>query len=140
MSLTTGGNGHEPHYDLPQPSPELGPDDVVRTVLDALQHNDEPGPDCGIRTTFNFASPANRSTTGPLSRFAGMIKNSDYRIMVSFREAQTEPVSIVGNHARQIVRITGADGSVQTFAFELSRQTQTPYQNCWMTDSVLRAE
>jgi hypothetical protein len=140
MSLTTGDNGHEPHYDLPEPNPDLGPGEVVQIVLDALQHNDEPGPDCGIRTTFNFASPANRASTGPLTRFAAMIKNSEYRIMIDFRKADTEPITVVGNHARQIVKITGADGSVETFAVELSRQTQTPYPECWMTDSVLHVE
>jgi hypothetical protein len=140
MSLTTGGNGHEPHYDLPQPHPDLGPDDVIRIVLDALQHNDQPGPDCGIRTTFNFASPANRASTGPLSRFAEMVKTPVYGLMIDFREATQEPIAVSGDHARQIVHITGSDGTAAAFVFEQSRQSKPPFHDCWMTDSVLPVE
>lgn len=45
--------------DLPKPSLELAPQDVVRIVIGALSRNDEPHVDAGIETTFNFASPAN---------------------------------------------------------------------------------
>lgn len=140
MALTTDGNGHEPHYDLPQPDPRLGPDDVVRIVLDALQHNDDPGPDCGVRVAFNFASPGNRSSTGPLRKFAAMVKNPAYRILIGFREAKVEPVVLVGERARVVARVTGADGAAKAFAFELSRQTVSPYRECWMADSVLPVE
>jgi hypothetical protein len=140
MSLTTGGNGHEPHYDLPEPRPDFGPDDVVRIVLDALQDNDNPGPDCGIRTTFNFASPSNRSVTGPLSRFAEMVKNSLYGILIGWTDAKIDPATISGNHARVMVRVSGAEGVTRTFVWELSKQDKPPYRDCWMTDTVLPAE
>ncbi|HSY80300.1 MAG TPA: hypothetical protein VK807_00975, partial [Gemmatimonadaceae bacterium] len=54
----------------PHPTPSLSPNQVVEIVLTALQHNDNPQPDAGIATTFEFASPANRLETGPLQRFA----------------------------------------------------------------------
>ena len=44
--------------DLPQPSRGQLPEDVVRIVIEALTHNDEPHTDAGIVTTFAFASPA----------------------------------------------------------------------------------
>jgi len=140
MSIHTGGNGHEPRYDLPEPSPDLSPEDVVRTVLHALQHNDTPGPDAGIRTTFNFASPGNRASTGPVARFAEMVKGSIYGILIDFREAQIDPPEIVGERARIRLRVTGGDGRTATFIWELSRQSSPPYGGCWMTDSVLPVE
>lgn len=140
MSIHPGGNGHEPHYDLQEPNPDLTPDEVVRIVLDALRHNDKPGPDFGIRTTFNFASPGNRAVTGPLSKFAEMIKNSLYNILIGYQEARIEPAQITGDRASVLVNITGSTGLPAVFVFKLSRQTHPPYRGCWMTDSVMPAE
>jgi hypothetical protein len=140
MSIHTGGNGHEPHYDLPEPHPDLSPEDVVRTVLNALQHNDRPGPDFGVRTAFNFASPGNRSATGPLARFAEMIKSPGYGILIDFKTAQVDPPTTTGDHARVVVHITGGDGRTATFIWELTRQSSSPYRGCWMTDSVMPVE
>lgn len=140
MSIHTGGNGHEPHYNLPEPHPDLTPEDVVRIVLAALQHNDDPGPDYGIRTAFNFASPGNRSVTGPLAKFADMVKNSLYSILIDFKDAQIEPATTSGEHARLVVRVKGGDGRSASFIIELSRQANPPYRGCWMTDSVVPAD
>lgn len=140
MSIHTSGNGHEPRYELPEPHHDLSPEDVVRTVLNALQHNDTPGPDFGIRTTFNFASPGNRSATGPLARFAEMVKSSVYSILLNFKDARVDPPAVSGERARIVVRVTAGDGRKATFIWELSRQSNPPYQGCWMTDSVLPVE
>jgi hypothetical protein len=120
------------------PTPSLTPSDVVGIVLNALQHNDDPRPDAGIATTFEFASPANRLETGPLERFALMIKNPAYRPMLGFRSARRLPVEIDGTHARQRVVLVGRDGSQVTYVFLLSKQSDGPYANCWMTDGVIR--
>ena len=122
----------------PHPAPSLSPSQVVSIVLNALQHNDDPQPDAGIATTFEFASPANRGETGPLQRFALMIKNPAYRVMLDFRSATRGPLELDGNHARQRVVIVGRDGSQVTYVFLLSKQSDGPYANCWMTDGVIR--
>ena len=54
---------------LPTPDPSYGAERVVGIQLDALGSNDDPIPDAGINTAYNFASPANRRQTGPLDRF-----------------------------------------------------------------------
>jgi hypothetical protein len=120
------------------PAPTLTPSDVIGIVLHALQHNDEPTRDAGITTTFEFASPENRQETGPLERFALMIKNPAYRPMLGFRSATRGRMEIEGNHARQRVVVVGKDGSQVTFVFLLSKQPDGPYANCWMTDGVIR--
>lgn len=122
----------------PHPTPTLAPSQVVTIVLNALQHNDDPRPDAGIATTFEFASPANREETGPLERFALMIKNPAYRPMLGFRSATRGRVEMDGNHARQRVVIVGRDGSQVAYVFLLSKQSDGPYANCWMTDGVIR--
>ena len=122
----------------PHPTPSLSPSQVVEIVLTALQHNDNPQPDAGIATTFEFASPANRLETGPLQRFASMIKNPAYRVMLDFRSVTKGRLELDGNHAQQRVVIVGRDGAQVTYLFLLSKQSDGPYANCWMTDGVIR--
>ncbi len=139
--LTTGpfpgqGIGQEnpdPLSDALVPEPALKPGEVVRIQLEALRHND--GHDRGIAVAFRFASPANRANTGPFPRFAAMIRNGPYALMLDFREARYGPVEIVAKRARQRVTLTGAGGRM-TYWFYLSRQAKPPYVDCWMTDAV----
>jgi len=122
----------------PHPTPSLSPGKVVAIVLNALRHNDDPTQDAGIATTFEFASPANREATGPLERFTTMIKNPAYRSMLGFRSATQGRIEMDGSHARQRVVIVGQDGAEVTYVFLLSKQSDGPYANCWMTDGVIR--
>ena len=115
------------------PDPALSPAQVIRIQLEALRHNDER--DRGIAVAFRFASPANRANTGPLSRFVAMIESGPYALMLSFRDATYGPVETVANQARQRVTLTGTRASM-TYWFYLSRQSEAPYEDCWMTDAV----
>lgn len=133
LILTLALAGASPH-----PAPTLSPTEVVTVVLNALKHNDDPEPDAGIATAFEFASPANREETGPLRRFALMIKNPAYRPMIGFRSAIRGRIEMDGDRARQRVVIVGRDGVQVTYMFLLSKQSDGPYANCWMTDGVIR--
>ena len=115
------------------PTPALSPGDVIRIQLEALRHNDEQ--DRGIAVAFRFASPANRANTGPLPRFIAMIEQGPYALMLDFREADYGPVETVADQARQRVTLTGERSSM-TYWFYLSRQSEAPYADCWMTDAV----
>jgi len=121
---------------LPQPSVDLQPGDVVRIVIDALAHNDEPWADAGIETTFHFASPANRVNTGPLDRFTRMVKSPPYGIMVNHVDSEFSEVVFVGNNAYQMVRLIAVDGRAIVFAFRLGRQLDGEFKDMWMTDAV----
>ena len=59
--------------DLLAPDPALSPAEVVVIQLDALRGN-EAETDAGIAQTWAFAHPDNKRMTGPLPRFAQMIK------------------------------------------------------------------
>jgi len=117
----------------PAPGPSLGPNEVVRIQLQALRES--RGEQSGIGVAFRFASPSNRQQTGPLERFASMIRQGEYRLMLSYREAEYAPVEIHGERARQRVTLYSATQTI-TYIFLLSRQTDIPYENCWMTDAV----
>ena len=128
-----GPSGADPLSEALMPEPTLPPGDVIRIQLEALRHNDEQ--DRGIAVAFRFASPANRAGTGPLSRFAAMIKEGPYALMLDFRDATYGPVETISGRARQRVTLTGARERM-TYWFHLSRQTEVPYVDCWMTDAV----
>ena len=123
----------DPVADTLVPDPGLSPGEVIRIQLEALRHNDEH--DRGIAVAFRFASPANRASTGPLSRFIKMIENGPYALMLDFRDAAYGPVETVADQARQRVTLIGTRAST-TYWFYLSRQAEAPWVDCWMTDAV----
>lgn len=124
--------------DPTDPSPDLLPEEVVRIQVEALQHNDEPTPDAGVEAAFRFASPDNRAATGPVERFARMVKGPVYGDMIGFEQAEFGLVEVEGDRAVQRVTLAHADGRRVTYAFVLSRQRGGPYDGCWMTDGVVR--
>ena len=125
--------GTDPLSESLVPNPGLSPGDVIRIQLEALRNNDEQNR--GIAVAFRFASPANRANTGPLSRFIAMIERGHYALMLDFHHADYGPVETVDEQARQRVTLTGARAST-TYWFFLSRQSEPPYADCWMTDAV----
>lgn len=126
----------EPPPPLPTaPNPSLTPEMVVRVQLEALRGNDEG--DSGIATCFRFSSPANRELTGPLDRFAQMLKEGIYRVMLNHASAEFGPPRVRENSAEQPVLLTDPSGDRWLFLFRLSRQEGGEYDGCWMTDSVM---
>ncbi|MGH9942291.1 MAG: DUF4864 domain-containing protein [Pyrinomonadaceae bacterium] len=122
----------------PRPDPKHSPGQVISIVLDALSHNDTPEKDSGIRLTFSFASPSNRAVTGPVERFAELVKNPLYRPLINHREAERGMVRIVEDAAQERVKVFDAQGRPIVYLFTLSKQKEDPYKDCWMTDGVER--
>ena len=125
--------GTDPLSESLVPDPGLSPGDVIGIQVEALRNNDQQNR--GIAVAFRFASPANRVNTGPLPRFVAMIEQGPYALMLDFRHADYGPVETVDDQARQRVTLTGARAST-TYWFFLSRQSEAPYVDCWMTDAV----
>lgn len=118
-------------------SPDLTPEQVVRTVIGAMAQNDEPAPDTGIAVAFAFASPSNKQKTGPFARFAAMVKSPAYRPMLNHASAEYGPMLRVGDQARQAVQLTQPDGLTAAYLFILSQQADGAQKDCWMTEGVL---
>jgi len=125
-----------PVADLPTPSETDGPSEAITRQLTALQANDDPYENAGIMTAYNFASPANRRSTGPFDRFVAMVQSPQYRPLIDFEEAVRGPVERDENYAEQRVTVTGPDGRTATYEFGLSVQSVGEFRGCWQTDRV----
>ncbi|WP_049935200.1 DUF4864 domain-containing protein [Haloplanus natans] len=122
---------------VPTPDPSYGPERVVGIQLEALAHNDDPIPNAGIKTAYNFASPANRRQTGPLDRFVRMVESPQYAPLIDHKDAVSGPLERQGSRADQHVTLTGPDGRTVTYRFGVSKQSGGPLDGCWLTDRVL---
>jgi len=105
---------------------------VVEIQLDALRHNDEPHPDAGIERTWAFAHPANRAVTGPLDRFAAMIKSPNYRMLLNHREHDIKRVAVTKRTALFAVTVLPANGEAVHYQWRLEKVPS----GAWMTVMV----
>ena len=122
----------------PHPSPDLAPFTVVKIQLEALQNNDIVPDNQGIRLAFRFTSPSNQAVVGPIDRFIELVKNPLYSPLIGFEEANLDTFELAGDTARQRVRLRYRKEWIVSYIFALSRQQGSEYEDCWMTDTVLR--
>lgn len=125
----------------PFPSPSLTPADVVRLQLDALQNNDLMPEDDGIRLAYRFASPGNKAAIGSHRDLSRLIKASPlYSPIIGFERAElgTLAYSVFGDQVRQRVWLHRRGRGTAVFCYILSKQTDEPYNGCWMVDAVIR--
>ena len=118
------------------PSPALSASEVVAAQLAALrgEPQDGDGPGAGIRTAWSFASPGNQAATGPLERFAGMLRNPLYAGLLEHRAASLGTLAERGDEAQQEVLVLTRDDRTEGYTWVLSRSET----GCWLTDGVLR--
>jgi hypothetical protein len=121
---------------LPEPSPRLSAEEVVRVQVEALGDNDTPHEDAGIEAAFNFASPANKRVTGPLDRFRRLFETPAYGPMIDHRGATYSTPQVRDSVARIGVILTTKQGERVGYLFRLSKQAEAPHEDCWMTDAV----
>ncbi len=119
------------------PDPGLQPTEVVKYQLDALKQNRDGE---GIEATFRFASPANKSQTGPLSRFSKLFDNPQYSPMLNHFSADVEILKSNDGKASVGASLVDKNGDVYWYQFDLSRQNLHNCEGCWMTDAVFRIE
>lgn len=119
-----------------QPDPEYLPAEVVGIQMRALASNNQPFENAGIELTFRFASPTNKAQTGPLSRFTGLFSNTAYQPMLEHSRLEIGEAEIRNDQARVPVMVETIGGAQVVYLFQLSRQTEGEYRDCWMTDSV----
>ncbi len=122
--------------ELVVPDPSIAPEEVVAIQMKALQFNDNPTPDFGIEQTWNFAHPRNRAMTGPLPRFAGMLKGPAYGKMLNHASHKIVPVPGDGNRVTFDVFMETDRGQVLYFNWAVELVTGGEYDNCWMTVAV----
>ena len=121
--------------DLRAPDPALSPAEVVAIQLNALQGN-EADTDAGITQTWAFAHPDNKRMTGPLPRFAQMIKGPQYRMLLNHRSHHVEEVSRTNDEAVFGVAVTTPTGDVVGYRWTVAKVMGGEHAGAWMTISV----
>jgi len=122
--------------ELVQPAPALSPEDVVRTQLRALQKNDVPAQDSGIRQVWEFAHHVNRRMTGPFDRFAEMLKGPLYQALIDHSLHDVKLLGQTTNAASFDVDVTTASGLVLRYRWDVERAFGGGLDGSWMTVSV----
>lgn len=122
--------------DLPMPSPDLSPEEVIGLILESLRQNDKE--DIGIETTFNFASPANKLAAGPLINYKSQVKKPLFQPILNFASYKASDLISDGEQAQQIIITRNDEGTDSGFLLTLTKQSAKPYTDCWMVDSVRR--
>ena len=118
------------------PDPSISPKRVIEIQLRALKQNDIPYPDFGIKQTWAFAHPKNRLITGPLERFAIMLKGPNYQLMLNHSQHTIKPVVLAEDYALFNVMIITATKHKASFQWEVSIVKSGNYRGSWMTSAV----
>lgn len=118
------------------PDPTLSPAEVIAIQLSALQANDSPEPDAGIAQTFAFAHPDNRRVTGPLPRFAQMLKGPRYEVLLNHLAHEIREVASTDDEAAFAVIVTSRTGAVVGFRWAVARVAGGEHAGAWMTIAV----
>lgn len=125
------------HEQLRIPSPDYGPEEVIKIQLNAMKDNDNPFNDSGIETAFNFASEKNKQATGPLPKFKKMVHNKRYSMLLNHDRAEYREVERDGDTFTQDVDVYKHSEKVR-YRFEVELQQDGENEGCWTTNSVLR--
>lgn len=118
------------------PNPDYEPREVVAIQLNALRENNVPRTDAGIARVWAFAHPDNKRVTGPLERFARMIKSAAYRTLLGHKRHDIRAVSRSNDEALFAVTVTGADSKVVGYRWAVRKVTSGEHSGAWMTTSV----
>ena len=123
-----------------RPHASLSPEMVVRIQMEALGENDTPHADRGIEIAWRFASPDNKTFTGPLDRFKTMIHGAIFAPMLNHKSVEYENLRVDGARAQLDVIVLTRENRYVGSRFGLSRQKGPACVGCWMTDSVVPFE
>jgi hypothetical protein len=118
------------------PDPAMTPADVVETQLKALQANDDPEADAGIAQTWALAHPDNKRVTGPLVRFARMIKGPAYQMLLNHRAHDVEEVGRSADEVVFAVTVTSEEGTVVVYQWRVGTVAEGEHAGAWMTTAV----
>lgn len=123
-----------------QPSVDLTAENVISIQLKALSDaENDPARDSGVAQVWAFAHPSNRAMTGPLSRFTRMLKSPNYRALIGHRDHFLRLVKETKDKAHFAVRVTGQDGWVYGYSWQLAKVPEGAFADMWMTTTVVLA-
>ena len=122
-----------------KPDPTISAKEVISIQLKALQINNSPFEDAGIKQTWEFAHPNNRKFTGPLNNFIRMIKNPSYSMMIDHMDHKIIPVEEKETTSYYFVELTDVNGKKYGFEWTVEKVSENgEFKDCWMTVGVSR--
>jgi hypothetical protein len=129
--------------ELVQPDPSIAAGEVVAIQMMGLKHNDLDERDFGIRQTWAFAHPQNRQLTGPLPRFALMLKSPSYAMLLNHRRHSIAPAATpsgrteTGDEWRKFdVLVETEQATIFHFSWIVQKVRVGRFEDCWMTVGV----
>lgn len=131
--IELGGTQIEKEIDSSIPQPKLSPSDVVTLQVNSLR--DGVVDKNKLKVCYSLASPENRKSTGPFSRFAELVMAPPYDRLANCEDWQVGGTFIDKNLAAVLVSAISNEGEVSAFRFILQRQDY-PRPECWLTEGV----
>ena len=116
--------------------PMLSPEAAVHIQLRALQNNDVPSPDSGIRKAWAFAHPDNKRLTGPLSKFMAMIKQPAYAMLLNHQNHEIKLLERSASIAVFAIRVTANGGLVYLCRWQVAPVSGGENDGAWLTIGV----
>lgn len=108
-------------------------EEILKSLLGALQTNDTPTANAGIETVFEYAAPANKAITGPLPRFIAMVSRHPYAELLNHQSAAIGPGAEQGDTQQFPIRLITQTGQLMGYVWTFERQAD----DRWMTASVV---
>tara|TARA_B100000965_G_scaffold339657_1_gene307437 strand:+ start:3914 stop:4369 length:456 start_codon:yes stop_codon:yes gene_type:complete len=117
-----------------KPNKKLGPYEVVKIQLEALQNNDKK--DLGIKQTWIFAHPDNKKITGPYERFRIMIYGKQYKILLNHASHKIKLITNSPNTYVYRIEILTKNKELFFYEWHVQKGSDTKCKNCWFTSAV----
>lgn len=138
-------------YDcLPQPGPEIKPEDVVSLCMESLQNNNEPIINAGLQVCFNFSSDSCRAANGgSLEAFTTYASNPTFQVLVNNQEWKVLSVGpeIAGTNTRGamktvLISVLPADEKIheKKFLWTLIKERRPPRQGFWLVHECISVD
>ena len=123
--------------ELLKPNNKFKPIEVVKIQLNALQNNNNPYQNSGIKQTWEFAHPSNKKFTGPLSRFIKLLNDEGYNILLNHFEHKIIEVYSSDNKFIYEITILDKDKNFFKYIWQVEKfLNKGPLNDCWLTTSV----
>ena len=119
-----------------RPTNELSPYDVIKIQLNALQNNNQPFKDAGIKQVWLFAHPENQKVTGPYERFRDMIYGDQYKILLNHNSHKIDLVMNTQEKYIYKIEILTKKKKLFIYKWQVERGKSKGCDNCWFTSSV----
>ncbi len=140
-AVITAVSGDPPRLSIPRdrfdvsiPNTQLTPEQVVERQVISLQAamlDNECLVEC-----YSFAAPSNRAATGPFENFSALVRTEPFIELGRCSSYQIGSAVIDGDAAAVLVSLLTDQDQSMAFRFMLAKQTQAPYEGCWMTEGV----